>query len=154
ATGAVVFAGSAIVIHDASLSVLAISLVVVFGQLLAAYAHHDWLRGAWLGLALGAVQLLAAVFMAQIGMRLFPERCMDMCFAIVLLGSVGVGFAFAKLFASRPFGSLRRGGLAFVAMGATMVALCCMAGSLALLTGSAFGVALGAAPGWVLLREA
>lgn len=154
ATGALLFAGAAAVIHDASSLVLVVGLMVMVAHGLAAYFHHDYLRGAWLGLGLGGVQLLAAAFMFNLGMRYFPSHCMDICFALVLAGSIGVGVAFAKTFASRSGDALRRGSLAFVAIGVAMVAVCCVAGSAALLLGSAIGVALGAAPGWVLLRHA
>ncbi len=154
ATGALLFAGVAAIVHDASPFVLAAGALAVLGHLVAAFLHHDFLRGAWLGLALGGVQLLAALFMLSLGMRYFPSHCMDICFAIVATGSVAVGFAFAKVFAERPPNALRRGALAFVAMGAVMVAVCCVAGSVALLTGSILGAAMGVAPGWMLLREA
>lgn len=148
ATGALVFAGLAAIIHDASPLVLGVSALVVAGHLAAAYAHHDYLRGAWLGLSLGGAQLVAAGFMRWIGMRLFPEHCMDICFAIVLAGSIIVGFAFAKTFAHRSSLAIKRGSTAFIATGIAMVAVCCVAASVALLTGSILGVILGAAPGW------
>ncbi|MEL7304496.1 MAG: hypothetical protein AAGJ56_01590 [Myxococcota bacterium] len=153
-TGALCFAGLAMLLHPLSGAMLALAVLSTVGHVVAGWAHRDYLRGAWFGLGLGAVQLAAAGFMLHIGMRWVPAWCDEICFGIVGIGSLVVGATFAQDSARRSSAALVRGVVAFGAMGAVVVGMGCLPGNTALLFGSLVGVVLGFGPGWVVVRTA
>lgn len=144
---------TAIAIHGPYTYIVGLGGLTVVFHIAVVWAHDDYLRGAWLGVGLGAVQLLAALFMVTVGMRLLPLWCDAVCFTIVLAGSAVAGSGYARRFAQESALRAGRAAVAMLVIGMATALVGCLPGSAGLLFGSVVGLAVGLGPGWLLARR-
>ncbi|MEM6533911.1 MAG: hypothetical protein AAF654_14920 [Myxococcota bacterium] len=153
ATLSLVVVGFALILKAPTSLTLALGAIAVAVHVLAAYAHDHARIGLWVGLGLGAGQVVATGFMSFVGMRLFPENCESLCFALVFLLSAGIGFAAARPLALASAVERQRSVFSAIALGVPLMALGCLPGAIGMLSGSIAGLATGMLPGWLLVRR-
>ncbi|MEO1170640.1 MAG: hypothetical protein AAFX94_01110 [Myxococcota bacterium] len=152
ATVTLIVVGFALILKAPTVAQLGLGLLAVAIHIAAAYLHDDTEHGLLIGTGLGGAQVLATGFMVTLGMRFFPANCQSICFALVFLSSVAIGFVGGGALVSSSTVGRQRSVASAIALGVPLMTLGCLPGVVGLIMGSVGGLALGLVPGWFLLR--